>query len=77
MWVVRYEDLAEQPMKLYKFLYDFAGLEVLENITKWLMNTTHPSESQLKEQARNPVSVVRDSFDDTEMNGVLLQKAAK
>ena len=60
--VVRYEDLAEHPMKLYKFLYDFAGLEVLENITKWLMNTTHPSESQLKEQARNPVSVVRNSL---------------
>lgn len=60
--VVRYEDLAEHPMKVYKFLYDFAGLEILENITKWLMNTTHPSESQLKEQARNPVSVVRDSL---------------
>ncbi|XP_068750422.1 carbohydrate sulfotransferase 4-like isoform X2 [Montipora capricornis] len=59
--IVRYEDLAKQPLTLLQYLYDFAGLEVLDSIKLWLRNVTHPSETKLKEQANNPVSVVRDS----------------
>lgn len=61
--VVRYEDLAVQPLQLLEYVYEFAGLEVLEKIKQWLVNTTQPSDNDLKEQARNPVSVVRNSLE--------------
>lgn len=61
--IVRYEDLAVQPLKFLDYLYNFAGLQVSERIRQWLVNTTQPSDNILKEQAQNPVSVVRNSFE--------------
>ena len=61
--VLRYEDLAVQPLKLLDFLYNFTGLQVSESIKQWLVNITQPSENKLKEQALNPVSVVRNSLE--------------
>lgn len=61
--VVRYEDLALRPLKVLDVLYDFAGLQVLKSIKQWLLNTTQPSDDTLKQQARNPVSVVRNSLE--------------
>jgi len=61
--VVRFEDLAVEPLKVLGSLYEFAGLEVLENITDWVVKITQPSLKDLKAEERNPVSVVRNSFE--------------
>ena len=61
--LVRFEDLAVEPLKVLDYLYEFAGLEVLENITNWVVKITQPSLKDLKAEERNPVSVVRDSFE--------------
>ena len=62
--LIRYEDLAVRPLQLLDYLYEFAGLEVLEKIKEWLVKTTQPTSDDLKEYAHNPVSVVRNSQDN-------------
>ena len=61
--LLRFEDLAVKPLKVLDYLYEFAGLEVLESITNWVVKITQPSLKDLKAEERNPVSVVRNSFD--------------
>lgn len=41
--VLRYEDFARNPLKEMKRLFDFAGLSVLESVTTWLDESTHPA----------------------------------
>ena len=59
--LVRFEDLAVEPLKVLEYLYAFAGLEILERITNWVVKITQPSLNDLKAEERNPVSVVRNS----------------
>lgn len=61
--LVRHEDLAVQPLKLLNYLYEFAGLNVLDSIKQWIVNTTQPGTNDVQAQARNPTSVVRNSLD--------------
>ena len=61
--LVRFEDLAVEPLKVLDNLYEFAGLEVLENITNWVIKITQPSLKDLKAEERDPVSVVRNSLE--------------
>jgi len=61
--LVRFEDLAAEPLKVLYYLYEFAGLEVLENITNWVVKITQPSFKDLKAEGRRPVSVVRNSLE--------------
>ena len=61
--LVRFEDLAVEPLKVLEYLYAFAGLEILESITNWIIKITQPSLKDLKAEERNPVSVVRNSFE--------------
>ena len=61
--LVRFEDLAVEPLKVLGYLYEFAGLEVLENITNWVVKITQPSLKDLKAGERDPVSVVRNSLE--------------
>jgi len=61
--LVRFEDLAVEPLKVLDYLYEFAGLEVLENITNWVVKITQPSLKDLKAGERDPVSVVRNSLE--------------
>ena len=61
--LVRFEDLAVEPLKVFHYLYEFAGLDVLENITNWVIKITRPSLNDLKAEERNPVSVVRNSLE--------------
>lgn len=61
--LVRYEDLAVQPLQLLDYLFEFAGLEVLESIKQWVVNTTQPNFNDLQQQARNPTSVIRNSLE--------------
>ena len=61
--LVRFEDLAVEPLKVLGYLYEFAGLEVLENITNWVVKITQPSLKDLKAEGRRAVSVVRNSLE--------------
>ena len=61
--LVRFEDLAVEPLKVLGYLYKFAGLEVLENITNWVVKITQPSLKDLKAEGRGAVSVVRNSLE--------------
>ena len=61
--LVRFEDLAVEPLKVLDNLYEFAGLEVLKNITNWVIKITQPSLKDLKAEGRRPVSVVRNSLE--------------
>ena len=43
--LLRYEDLATNPLKVLADIYEFAGLPVLESVRTWLYKTTHLSRS--------------------------------
>ena len=43
--LLRYEDLATNPLKVLADIYEFAGLPVLESVRTWLNKTTHSSRS--------------------------------
>ncbi|XP_078362570.1 carbohydrate sulfotransferase 4-like [Oculina patagonica] len=59
--LVRYEDLTVEPLKVLNYLYEFAGLELLENIKQWVVKITQPSLIDLKKGERSAMSVVRNS----------------
>ena len=61
--LVRFEDLAVEPLRVLDYLYEFAGLEVLENITNWVVKITQPSLKDLKAEGRRAVSVIRNSLE--------------
>ena len=61
--LVRFEDLAVEPLKVLDNLYEFAGLEVQKNITNWVIKITQPSLKDLKAEGRRAVSVVRNSLE--------------
>ena len=44
--LLRYEDLANKPLKQMRRLYKFAGLSVIESVADWLNRVTHPSKSR-------------------------------
>lgn len=44
--VLRYEDLAMNPLEEMRHLYKFAGLSVLKRITTWLNESTHPTKGR-------------------------------
>ena len=44
--VLRYEDLARNPLAEMRRLYKFAGLSVLKRITTWLNESTHPTKNR-------------------------------
>lgn len=44
--VLRYEDLARDPLLEMRRLYKFAGLSVLKRIATWLNESTHPTKSR-------------------------------
>ncbi|XP_078363375.1 carbohydrate sulfotransferase 4-like [Oculina patagonica] len=61
--VLRYEDLAKNPLEEMKRLYKFAGLSVLESVTTWLNESTHPtkSRSNMKIQGSQAAFTVDDA----------------
>ncbi|XP_022800534.1 carbohydrate sulfotransferase 5-like isoform X1 [Stylophora pistillata] len=61
--LVRYEDLAVSPLDVLQSLYEYAGLEMLESIKKWIVNITHPSTKELRAEKRNPMSFIRNSLE--------------
>ena len=61
--LVRYEDLAVEPLEVLDSLYKFAGLEMIENIEQWIVNITQPSFEVLKAEGRHSVSMVRNSLE--------------
>lgn len=46
--ILRYEDLARNPLVEMRRWYKFAGLAVLKRITTWLNESTHPTKSRSK-----------------------------
>ena len=61
--LVRYEDVAVEPLEALDSLYKFVELELSENIKQWIVNITQPTLNYLKAEKRNPVSVVRNSLE--------------
>ncbi|PIK60639.1 putative carbohydrate sulfotransferase 1-like [Apostichopus japonicus] len=48
--LVRYEDLAEDPIRLSQHIYDFIGLELPPVVLKWIHNNTESDNSRSKHQ---------------------------
>lgn len=48
--LVRYEDLAEDPIRLSQHIYDFIGLEMPPVVLKWIHNNTESDNSRSKNQ---------------------------
>ena len=61
--LVRYEDLAAEPLQVFDSLYRFAELEMLENIKQWIVKITQPSFADLKKEEKRPVSMIRNSLE--------------
>ncbi|XP_022800535.1 carbohydrate sulfotransferase 5-like isoform X2 [Stylophora pistillata] len=61
--LVRFEDLAAEPLQVFDSLYRFAGLEMLENIKQWIVKITQPSFDHLKNEEKRSVSMVRNSLE--------------
>ncbi|XP_078367587.1 carbohydrate sulfotransferase 1-like [Oculina patagonica] len=59
--LLRYEDLAINPLKTLADIYDFAGLPVLESVRKWLNETTHSSRGACNQRwDGGPVTCTKD-----------------
>ncbi|XP_078363910.1 carbohydrate sulfotransferase 4-like [Oculina patagonica] len=60
--LLRYEDLAINPLKTLADIYEFAGLPVLESVRTWLNETTHSSRNACKQRwDGGPVTCTKDN----------------
>ena len=63
--VLRYEDFAKNPLDEMKRLFDFAGLSVLDSVTTWLNESTHPDKRRSEMEIRG--SLVAFTVDDAKI----------
>ena len=56
--LIRFEDLARNPLRVVNELYKFTGIEMLENINKWLHETTQIRHGNAYSTSRNSQQVV-------------------
>ena len=53
--LLRYEDLATNPLKVLEDIYEFAGLPVLESVRTWLNETTQQSRKDCDKEVDGPL----------------------
>ncbi|XP_078353537.1 carbohydrate sulfotransferase 3-like [Oculina patagonica] len=58
---VYYRDIAMNPVKTALKIYRFAGFEISEDLIKWIVFNTSPSEEALAREAKKTFSSVRNS----------------
>ena len=58
---VHYRDIALHPVKTAQKIYSFAGFEMPEELFKWIIVNTSPSEEALKRDSERAFSSVRNS----------------
>ena len=58
--LIRFEDLARNPLRVVNELYKFTGLEMLDAIEKWLQETTRINRGNAYRTTRNSQQVVSD-----------------
>lgn len=63
---VYYRDIARSPVKTALTIYSFAGFDMPEDLVKWIVFNTSPSEEELAKEARKRFSSVRNSTANVE-----------
>ena len=63
---VYYRDIATEPVKTAMRIYSFAGFEISEDLIKWIIFNTSPSEEALARESRKVYSSVRNSTANVE-----------
>ena len=56
--LIRFEDLARNPLRIVNELYKFSGIEMLDTIEKWLQETTRINHGNAYSTSRNSQQVV-------------------
>ena len=56
--LIRFEDLARNPLGVVNELYEFAGIEMLDSVEKWLQETTRINHGNAFSTSRNSQQVV-------------------
>ena len=64
--LVRYQDIANTPLKTAQELYDFAGFQMPESLKDWIIESTNPSEDKLAKEAKKVFSTIRNSTANVE-----------
>lgn len=59
--MVLYKQIADDPIGTAKEIYKFAGFEMPYEVEEWIIESTRPSEDQLKKALENPYSPVRNA----------------
>ena len=63
---VYYQDIATYPVKTAMRIYSFAGFEIKEDLIKWIVFNTSPSEEALARESGKSFSSVRNSTANAE-----------
>ena len=63
---VYYRDIAKYPVKTAMQIYSFAGFQISEDLIKWIVYNTSPSEEALAKESRKSFSSVRNSTANVE-----------
>lgn len=63
---VYYHDIATSPVKTAMKIYNFAGFKMSENLIKWIVQNTSPSEEALARESGKTFSSVRNSSANVE-----------
>jgi len=56
--LIRFEDLARNPLRVVNELYKFTGIEMLDTIKKWLHETTRVRQGNAYSTSRNSQQLV-------------------
>ncbi|KAL9950556.1 hypothetical protein ACROYT_G043069 [Oculina patagonica] len=59
--MVRYKQIADDPLGTAKDIYNFAGFDMPLETEKWIVESTKPSKKELKEALKQPYSTVRNA----------------
>ena len=57
--LIRYEDMAVNPLGILREVFDFAGLPVLISVKKWIQNATQPTKEMRMADEKKTIAVVR------------------
>ena len=64
--VLRYKDIAENPVETAWRLYKFAGFDMPGNLLSWVASVTHPNKKKILKNQDKPYSPVRNASGNAE-----------
>ncbi|XP_001632626.2 carbohydrate sulfotransferase 3 [Nematostella vectensis] len=64
--IIRYKEIADDPVGIAKRLYKFAGFEISDEVLDWVKRGTTPSKKTLERELEHPYSHVRNATGNAE-----------